>query len=186
MLPTLVDLCELNLPKPVKFDGVSRKPLLAGPRADWPERILVMGAPNNQTGPNASPPIFGNGCAVMTDRWRLVNGRELYDMIRDPGQRRDIAKDNPEVVNQLRAAYQRYWADVSVNDQGWRGRPILGTTNAPEVELCGEDWFTTQGNCPWNQGAVAGGAAAFGRWPVRFAEAGRALCSAYYVSVRKE
>ena len=66
-------------------------------------------------------------------------------MTNDPGQQHDIAEDKPEVVNQLRAAYQKYWADVSVNDQGWRGRPIVGATNAPEVELCGEDWFTTQG-----------------------------------------
>ncbi len=180
LLPTLADLCALQLPKPVKFDGVSLKPLLAGPRAEWSERTLVMGAPNNHVGPNAPPPAFGKGCAVMTDRWRLVNDRELYDMTRDPGQRRNMADENPAVVNQLHAAYQTYWADVSANDQGWRGRPILGTTNAPEVELCSEDWFTTQGNCPWNQGAVAAGKAAFGRWPVRFAEAGN-----YRIEVRR-
>ena len=58
LLPTLVDLCALQLPKPVKFDGVSLKPLLANPRADWPERTLVMGAPHNQTGPNAPPPAI--------------------------------------------------------------------------------------------------------------------------------
>lgn len=180
LLPTLVDLCGLGLPKPVQFDGVNLKPLLANPRAEWPDRTLVMGAPHNQVGPNAPLPEFGQACAVMTDHWRLVNDRELYDMTNDPGQQRNIAHDHPDVVNQLRAAYQKYWADVSVNDQGWRGRPTLGTTNAPEVELCGEDWFTTQGNCPWNQGAVASGAAAFGRWPVRFAEAGT-----YRIEVRR-
>jgi arylsulfatase A-like enzyme len=180
LLPTLVDLCALKLPKPAKFDGVSLKPLLANPRADWPERIIVMGAPHNHVGPNAPPPEFGRGCAVMTGRWRLVNDRELYDMAGDPGQCHDIAQDTPEVVDQLRSAYRKYWADVSVNDPGWRGRPILGTKYAPEVDLCAEDWFTTKGNCPWNQAAVAGGAAAFGRWPARFAEAGK-----YRIEVRR-
>jgi arylsulfatase A-like enzyme len=180
LLPTLVDLCALRLPKPVQFDGFSLKPLLANPRAGWPDRTIVIGTPKNDTGPNARPPVLGNNCAVMTDRWRLVNDRELYDMTNDPGQQRDIANDHPDVVNQLHTAYQNYWAEVSAKDQGWRGRPILGTTNAPAVELCSEDWFTTQGSCPWNQGAVAGGAGALGRWPVRFAEAGN-----YRVEVRR-
>jgi arylsulfatase A-like enzyme len=180
LLPTLVDLCALKLPKPVKFDGTSLKPLLASPQAEWPERTLVMGSGGNETGPNAPPPKFGKNCAVMTGRWRLVNDLELYEMTKDPGQRRDMAKDLPEQVSSLRAAYQKYWADASANDQGWRGRPILGTTNSPEVDLCGEDWFTTKGNCPWSQAAVANGAAAFGRWPVRFAEAGN-----YRIEVRR-
>jgi hypothetical protein len=180
LLPTLMDLCALNQPKPVEFDGVSLKPLLANPRADWPERVLVMGAGGNKTGPNAPPPEFGKNCAVMTDRWRFVNDMELYDMTIDPGQRRDIAKESPTAVNPLRAAYQKYWAEVSAKDQGWRGRPILGTTIAPEVELCGEDWFTTKGNCPWNQSAVANGTAASGHWPVRFSAAGN-----YRIEVRR-
>jgi hypothetical protein len=175
-----VDLCALKLPRPVKFDGVSLKPLMSNPRADWPERTLVMGAPHNHTGPDAPPPEFGQNCAVMTGHWRLVNDRELYDLSRDPGQQHNIAQERPEVVNQLRVAYQKYWADVSTKDQGWRGRPLLGAPNAPIVELCCEDWFTTRGRCPWNQAAVAGGAAACGRWPVRFAAAG-----AYRIEVRR-
>jgi len=180
LLPTLVDLCALRLPKPIRFDGSSLKPLLANPHAPWPERTLVMGAPRNQTGPNSPPPKYGQGCAVMTDHWRLVNDQELYDMTNDPGQQRDVARQHPQVVNELQVAYQRYWASVSAQDAGWRGRPVIGTSHAPEVELSAEDWFSTQGNCPWNQAAVASGATVFGRSPVRFAEAGT-----YLVEVRR-
>ena len=116
----------------------------------------------------------------MTDRWRLVNDRELFDTTSDPGQHRDVAGEHPEVVKQLGDAYQRYWADVSKHDEGWRGRPIIGSSHAPDVELCAEDWYSTQGNCPWKHAAVASGAAVFGRWPVRFAEAGT-----YLVEVRR-
>jgi arylsulfatase A-like enzyme len=180
LLPTLVDICALDFPKPIKFDGSSLKPLLANPKAAWPERTLVMGAGANKTSANAPPPTFGSNCAVMTERWRLVNDKELYDMTRDPGQSHDIANDNPDMFKQLRAAYQNYWADVSANDKTWRGRPILGSVAAPQVDLCAEEWFTTQGNCPWNQAAIANGAAAFGIWPVRFAEAGT-----YRIEVRR-
>ena len=179
-LPTLVDLCALRLPKPVNFDGSSLQPLLADPQTPRPERTLVLGTPHNQTGPNPPPPRYGTNCSVMTDRWRLVNDKELYDMIADPGQQDDLARKHPQVVNELRAAYERYWASVSAHDEGWRGRPIIGSALAAEVELCAEDWYPTKGNCPWNQAAVAGGAAVFGRWPVRVAQAGT-----YRIEVRR-
>ena len=180
LLPTLVDLCGLQLPKPISFDGTSLRPLLTAPHVPWPERTLVMGTPHNETGPNPPPPKYGQGCAVMTNRWRLVNDRELYDMTVDPGQQRDVARQHPEVVNDLHQAYQRYWENVSAQDKGWRGRPIIGSSHAAEIDLSAEDWYSTQGNCPWNQAAVARGAAMFGRWPVRFAAAG-----IYQIEVRR-
>jgi arylsulfatase A-like enzyme len=171
-LPTLVDLCRLKLPQPVTFDGISLKPLLEKADFSWPNRTIVLGTPKNNTGANPQSPGFGQNCAVMTDRWRLVNDQELYDMTNDPGQMQNVAGEHPGVVSQLHAFYQKYWEDVSAHDKGWRGRPIIGSPKAPEVALCAEDWFTTQGSCPWNQGAVALGSASFGKWPVRFAEAG--------------
>lgn len=180
LLPTLVDLCALQLPKPISFDGVSLRPLLANPRADWPGRILVLGTPQNQVRANPTPPRLGENCSVMTERWRLVNDKELYDMTTDPGQQHNVADEQPHVVTELRAAYQRYWASVSARDEGWRGRPIIGSACATEIELCAEDWYTTQGVCPWNQAAVAGGAAVFGRWPVRVAEDG-----VYRIEIRR-
>lgn len=179
-LPTLVDLCALRLPRPLDFDGTSLKPLLAAPRAPQPERTFVLGTPRNQTGANPTPPRYGENCAVMTDRWRLVNDQELYDLTADPGQQRDLAGEQPQVVAALRAAYRRYWDSVSARDAGWRGRPIIGAAQAPEVELCAEDWLPSEGNCPWNQAAIAGGGAVFGHWPVRIAESGT-----YRVEVRR-
>lgn len=180
LLPTLVDLCALELPRPVRFDGSSLKPLLADPRASWPARTLVLGTPCNETGAFPPPPKYGQGCAVMTERWRLVNDRELFDMAADPGQQHDVAGENAKVAEELRETYRRYWDEVSAQDAEWRGRPIIGCPQVPEVELCAEDWYTTKGNCPWNQAAVARGAAVFGRWPVRFAEAGT-----YQIEVRR-
>jgi hypothetical protein len=180
LLPTLVDLCALKLPRTIRFDGVSLKPLLANPRASWPDRTLVLGTPQNQVTANPTPPRYGVNCSVMTDRWRLVNDKELHNMTTDPGQQRDLSPTQPALVNQLRTAYQHYWTSVSAHDESWRGRPILGAPAAPEVELCAEDWYPTQGNCPWNQTAVANGAAAFGNWPVRVVEAGL-----YRVEVRR-
>jgi len=179
-LPTLVDLCRLRLPRPVSFDGASLQTLLVDPRAPQPERTLVLGTPSNNSGANPPPPCPGENCAVMTDRWRLVNDRELYDLTTDPSQQRDLAREQPPVVDELRQAYQRYWTSVSRYDLGWRGRPIIGSARATEVNLCAEDSYPTQGGCLWNQATVSRGTATFGRWTLRVDEAG-----AYRVEVRR-
>ena len=49
---------------------------------------------------------------VMTERWRLVNGVELYDIERDPAQRNDIASAHPVMVDRLRKEYADWWYGV--------------------------------------------------------------------------
>jgi arylsulfatase A-like enzyme len=171
ILPTLIDLCGLTLPRQVAFDGVSLKPLLDNPQGPWPDRTLVLGTPINKTD-SPAPPQPWERSAVMTDRWRLVNRDELYDMASDPGQKTNVAQEHAEVARRLQAAYERYWASVSPWDAAWQGRPVLGSPHQEETYLCSETWSPTAGGCPWSQGSVAAGMALFGFWPVRVAEAG--------------
>ena len=49
----------------------------------------------------------------MTRRWRLVGGRELYDIKANPGQTRDLAAEHPDVVARLREAHERWWDEVA-------------------------------------------------------------------------
>ena len=104
----------------------------------------------------------------MRENWRLVNGKELYDITTDPGQKSDVAMENPKIVEELKTSYESYWKDVTEETQGWLktlGRPIVGTAIQRELDLCSEDWVSD--NCPWHQAAVAQGARKFGSWRVR-------------------
>jgi len=179
LLPTLVELCSLRLPRPATFDGASLRPLLQDPKADWPDRSLVLGTPRNNVA-SAAPPTPWESSAVMTDRWRLVNRDELYDMPGDPGQKHNLAGQNPDVVDRLRKAYDAYWAGVSAGQENWQGRPIVGTSREDETRLCSETWTPTRGRCPWSQAAVAAGEKSFGLWPIRVSEAG-----SYRIEVRR-
>jgi arylsulfatase A-like enzyme len=109
ILPTLIDLCGLKKPAGVRFDGVSLKELLYR-KADnsLPDRIIVV---DHQ---RIEYPEKWRKTAVMTERWRLVNGAELYDIKADPGQEKDIADEYPEAVQKLRYFYEKWWDDVSV------------------------------------------------------------------------
>ena len=137
LLPTLIDLCGLTPTPHVRFDGVSLAPLLRNPAtaaADWPDRTLVV---HNQ---RVIDPIKGKNCAVMTDRWRLVNGRELHEIKSDPGQHRDVADQHPQVVADLRKAYDNWWNDIST-EFGKPARIIIGSDRANPTALNPHDWI---------------------------------------------
>ena len=59
--------------------------------------------------PNGSK--FKN-CAVRTQRWRFVNNNELYDISVDPYEKTNVIDEHPEVVAELRKAYDQWWEDT--------------------------------------------------------------------------
>jgi arylsulfatase A-like enzyme len=169
LAPTLLELAGVEPPPGVTFDGRSLVPLLtdAGAEAGWPARTLVV---HNQRVPE---PIKWRQTAVMTDRWRLVDDRELYDMEADPGQRRNVIGDHPAVAGRLRAEYETWWADVSRRFHE-RTPLYIGAEQQPHVQLNAHDWLVERTeDIPWNQPSVVTRQATNGPWHVRVARAGR-------------
>lgn len=144
LYPTLLELCGIKPPPGPKLDGVSLVPLLEGRTGNWPERALFSYNVRGET-----PQTFPG--AVRTQQYRLVNdsavkpgkaaknkaggdGWQLYDMIADPGQAKDIAAERPEVVKQLSATYEAWWKDVS--SRGFTRFPLpVGYDEEDPVEL---------------------------------------------------
>lgn len=88
ILPTLVTLCGLDAAGAV-FDGTDLTGLLRGTQQALPDRKLVV----------------MNGVAILWNKWRLVNRRELYDLRTDPGQTQDVAAAHADVVRSMQAHY---------------------------------------------------------------------------------
>ncbi|MDE0107816.1 MAG: arylsulfatase [Bryobacterales bacterium] len=172
ILPTLIDLAGIAQPDGVKFDGRSIRPLLEGKASladgSWPDRILVTDSQR------VLEPIKWRKSAVMTARWRLVNGTELYDIKRDPKQENDVAGDQPGVVARLKAFYEAWWAEL---EPTFRQVPAiyLGHAAANPVLLTSHDWITTEGREPWNQSLVRkalDNSSSTGYWNVQVVTAG--------------
>lgn len=168
LLPTLIDLCDLQPPDGVAFDGDSLAPLLRNEqRQDWPERILVTDSQR------VKDPIKWRQSAVLTDRWRLIDGQQLFDIQADPGQLTDLAAQHPHVVIRLREFYEQWWAELEPTFDDataiW-----LGHAAEPVVRLTSHDWITTH-STPWNQAHIRSalsGAGSTGYWNVNVVEPG--------------
>ena len=165
-MPTILDLCGVEVPPERSFHGQSLKPLMIGnDGGGWDNRVLVT-----DTQRVARPVMWQKSC-VMRNRLRLISGRELYDLAVDPGQRCDVAAQHPEVVAELREAYCKWWALVS--GQFDRDIPFhIGETDE-EVLLTTHDVRNEATQVAWNHGEVRRGLVVSGYWEIDVRKAGR-------------
>ena len=166
LLPTLCDFCGVAPPARPDADapyaGTSLARLLRGEAGDLPERTLVV-----QYG---QTPRQHEAC-VIRGRWRLVHGRELYDVVADRAQARDVAADHADVVARLRADYEAWWAGVAPSLDDFVPQSI-GAQEQPVVEFTSGDWEGIYAdNSSYVRRAVGGPTG--GRWHVRVERAGR-------------
>jgi hypothetical protein len=109
LLPTLADLAGVRVTSAKPLDGKSLKPLLTGGATDWPDRSLVT--------------HWNGKFSLRTQQYRLDPTGQLFDMLADPGQRRDIAKQQPEVARRL-AAEMGKWREELSAEAGSADRPF--------------------------------------------------------------
>lgn len=151
IVPTLLDVCGLEPPEGVKLDGKSLLPQLTGEEKTMEERSLFL-----QWHRGDVPQPFVNS-AVRAPRYKLVDGKELYDLQEDPREQYDISSEKPEIVQELRKQYEEWFADVSSTRGYDPPRIHIGTEHENPVTLTLQDW----------RGEQAGWAAdSLGHWEV--------------------
>ncbi|TWT55561.1 Arylsulfatase [Thalassoglobus neptunius] len=120
LLPTLAEFCSVKIPEDVRerLDGTSLVPLLTNANApsEWPNRTIFTDMYRT-----TRPDHFR--AAVRTDQWRAtIQGDsadpqrwELYDMVSDPGQQKNVAAFHPEVVTELRDTYLKWRSTIDLD-----------------------------------------------------------------------
>lgn len=102
MMPTLLDLCRLDRPAGVAFDGVSVMPMV---RHDTPSQhgALIW--------------AWRGGWAVREGQWKLIGqGQkpvELVSLLGDGPEQQNHLDAQPEIVARLTARYQAWLAEVT-------------------------------------------------------------------------
>jgi len=156
LFPTLLEACRVPVPHGVRLDGRSLMPLLVSENTPWPDRMLCF-----QWHRGDAPELYRN-CAVRSQRYKLVNGKELYDMAADPAEKNDVAAEHPDVVAEMRRAYEEWFRDVSSTRGYDPPRIHLGTPHENPSVLTRQDW---RGAESWRDGNV-------GCWEVKVARSG--------------
>jgi arylsulfatase A-like enzyme len=134
VLPTLLEACGILPANAPTFDGRSLLPLLTGTSQNWPDRVL-----HSQWHRGDEPQLFRSH-AARTQRWKLVNGTELYDMEKDPAESNDLSTANPAEVAKLRQATEAWFRDVGATRNGYAPpRIYIGAPQENPVLLTRQD-----------------------------------------------
>ena len=187
LFPTIMELCGLPMPGTLPQDGVSLVPLLEGRSDNWPDRMLFT----FRSPAGNSDAIRGS---VRTQRWRAVKAArrwELYDMVQDPDQKADVAKDHPQVVAKLGDAFEAMVKDVS--KAGFDPIPThVGYPDWPVVTLPGHEAFlepapkrgiSYKGDAGWANDWITNWTdpAAHAWWPLKVVRPGRFEVTLLYI-----
>ncbi|MFH5834115.1 arylsulfatase [Halalkalibaculum sp. DA384] len=147
IFPTILDIADVPQPDSIKIDGRSLLPLLENRNIFWQERTFYNQWPRGEV-----PKMWMNS-TVREDTFKLVNGKELYNIQNDPHEHFNIADRHPDVVKRMRSSYKQWFNEVS-SGRGFTTSPtIIGSPKQRRITLL----F-------WNRGADG--------WPVHIVDEG--------------
>ncbi|MGF1579108.1 MAG: arylsulfatase [Gemmataceae bacterium] len=126
IFPTFVELAGAKVPaKAQKRDGRSLLPLLQNDTAKWSDRFLVFHRGRWKKGSNPDKSKYKN-FAVRSERFRLINGKELYDIDADPSEKTNVIDKHPEVAKEMLKGYDGWWKET---------RPLMVNEKVPNSKI---------------------------------------------------
>ena len=161
VLPTLSELCHVDLPKDRKIDGKSLLPLIKGKKVDWPDRALFSYWTRKY-------PELYNSMAIQRAEYKLVGQTnynasiedfELYHLKNDPEELHNIVKENKAIALKLKTELDLIYQDL-IRSQNLINPPkiIVGSKKENPLTLNRNDADGSRGL--WDQEAI------FGKWNV--------------------
>jgi arylsulfatase A-like enzyme len=118
--PTILDMLGLQLPdRP--YDGISLMPLIKGTMTERPKPLAFESSFTMREANLGDPSI--NQTALIDQHYKIYskgsgNTYELYDLNADPSEKKNIAKQYPEVVQRMRATIETWRQSCKESAQG--------------------------------------------------------------------
>jgi len=118
LFPTLLQLTNVPLPKGHPLDGISLVSLLQGNPPSWPQRMLfeITGRGGKDGTPISD---FPGTARTSTHRW-VHDGKQamLFDLRTDPGEKTNIAAQQPALAADLERAYLGWLHEATAATRG--------------------------------------------------------------------
>ncbi|MFW5761911.1 MAG: arylsulfatase, partial [Cyclobacteriaceae bacterium] len=112
ILPTVLELCKLEAPADLQLDGKSLVPLMQDDTKNWQQRSIYTN--------------WGGKGSLRNDKYRMVvqsGDTMLFDMFHDPGQHRDIYRQEQAIGQEMAAAFGKI--QKSINEEGTMTKPSI-------------------------------------------------------------
>lgn len=139
LLPTLADMAGIEVKTKYPLDGISVKALLLEGKVSQEDRIIFT--------------HWNKRTSARSQQYRYNHRNELYDIPIDPGQKNNIANENPEVAENFKMLIDEWMKDVFAN-----------ASDAPRNYPVGHpDFKITQ--LPAGDGIPHNGVVRSNRWP---------------------
>ena len=161
VLPTLAELCHVDLPKGRKLDGHSLVPPVFGKKVDWENRSLFFYWSRRY-------PELYNNMALRKGNYKLVamadydaplQDFELYDLSKDPYEQNNQIKDHKELAGDLKKELDKMYQEL-ITSENLVNQPriLIGDNQENPVMLNRNDADGERGI--WNQEDI------YGKWRV--------------------
>ena len=161
ILPTLSQLCHVELPKEKRIDGKSLLPLIKGTDVDWSDRPLFSYWTRRY------PELYynmslrkGNYKLVgKTDYNAAITDFELFDLEKDPYEQKNIVSENTTIANNLKKELDETYNEL-ITSENLINQPriIIGSQYENPIILNRNDAGGQRGI--WNQEEI------YGKWKV--------------------
>ncbi|NMH89121.1 arylsulfatase [Flavivirga algicola] len=131
LIPTLANLCNITMPKNMKLDGMDMSPLLLKKAKKLKDRTIFVHHRQDWR----RPKDIDETCIII-DKWRLVNGNELYDIEKDNMQKHNLANQYPELVQRMLDNNATFLKTAKKNHEYNEFPPfIIGNSSQNEIKL---------------------------------------------------
>ncbi|MBC6997080.1 arylsulfatase [Cytophaga sp. FL35] len=131
LLPTLASLCGIQPPTNERLDGIDFSNLFIDIKSTLPERTIFV-----HHGRDWRPPQDIQNTCLIKDKWRLVNGTELYDIEKDKGQSKDVSGEFPKLTGELLDSNTEFLKRIkSYSEYNELPYAIIGNAAQKEIKL---------------------------------------------------
>tara|TARA_R100001369_G_scaffold58488_4_gene85438 strand:- start:4511 stop:6271 length:1761 start_codon:yes stop_codon:yes gene_type:complete len=165
VLPTLSEICEVEMPKDRIIDGKSLVPLIEGRQVEWEDRSLFFywsrrypELYNNMAIQKAGYKLVGK-----TDYDAAIEDFELFYLKKDPYEQRNLVNENKALAMDLKGEMDKIYNELILSENLVHPpRIMVGTPNENPVILNRNDAGGERGI--WNQEEI------YGNWDVSVEE----------------
>ncbi len=161
ILPTLSQICHVELPKKRKIDGKSLLPLIQGTEVDWANRSLFF------YWTRRFPELYYN-MSLQKGNYKLVGKTnynatiadfELFNLENDPYEQKNIVIENKIIANNLKEELDKTYSELIASENLiYPPRVIVGNTHENPIILNRNDAGGQRGI--WDQEEI------YGKWKV--------------------